>query len=118
MKLLARCDRLRASCAALREAVEQTTGESFCSVECLASFYYHCWADPCCVSVEKETAEKRATELEEELNSLRKEREDRRAEEEAAARARDALASRLRSMADGLSGESSKFLNVRRGCSC
>ena len=74
-------------------------------------FCYHCLADPCCVSVEKEAAEKRATELEEELNSLRKECEDRRAEEEAAARARDVLALRLRSVADGLSGESSKFFD-------
>ena len=70
------------------------------------------------MSVEKEAAEKRATELEEELNSLRKEREDRRAEEEAAARARDVLASRLRSVAAGLSGESSKFLIVCLDCSC
>ena len=81
---------------------------------------YHCLAKIYCVPVEKETAEKRATELEEraaeleeraaklegELNSLRKERVDRRAEEEAAAQARDALASRLRSVAGGLSGES------------
>ena len=75
--------------------------------------------------VEKETAEKRAAELEErasklegELNSLRKEREDRRAEEEAAARARDVLASRLRSVAEGLSGKSSRFLSVCWSCSC
>ena len=61
------------------------------------------------MSVEKEAAEKRATELEGGLNSLRKEREDRRAKEEAAARAREALASRLRSVAEGLSGESSEF---------
>ena len=77
-------------------------------------------ADFCCIPVEKETTEKRAAELEErtaeleeraakleeELNSLRKEREDRRAEEEAAAQARDVLASRLRTVAGGLSGAS------------
>ena len=56
--------------------------------------------------VEKETAEKCAAKLEGELNSLRKELEDRRAEEEKAAQARDALASRLRSVAGDLSGES------------
>ena len=81
---------------------------------------------------EKEATKKRATEFEEraseleerdsklegELNSLRKEREDRRAEEEAAAQARDVLASRLRSVAEGLSGESSKFLVICLDCSC
>ena len=119
MKILARCARLRSSRSALREAVEQATGE--CSFACgSVVLCYHCLADSCCVPVEKETVEKHAAELKEraaeleeraaklegELNSLRKEREDRRAEEEAAAQARDALASRLRSMAGGLSGES------------
>ena len=50
--------------------------------------------------------EERATKLEEELSSLRKEREDRRAKEEAATQARDVLASRLHSVAGGLSSES------------
>ena len=67
------------------------------------------------MSVKKEAAEKCATEIEGELNSLRKEHEDRRAEEEAAARARDALASRLRSVAEGLSGESSEFFGCLSG---
>ena len=68
--------------------------------------------------VKKDIAEKRATELEGELDSLRKECEERRATEEAAAQARDELVSRLRSMADDLSGESSKSsLIVRLDCS-
>ena len=76
------------------------------------------------MAVEKETAEKHAAELEEKLNSLRKERddrrvkleeeldslrkerEDRRVEEEAATRV---LASRLRSVAEGLLSEFSRF---------
>ena len=47
---------------------------------------------------------KRATKLEEELNSLRKELEDRRAEEEKANQARDMVEKRLRALASGLSG--------------
>ena len=95
------------------------------------------------MAVEKETAEKRAAELEEALNSLRKEREDRRAEEEATKKraaeleeelnslrreredqrvkeeaTTQVLASRLRSMAEGLSGKSSRFLSVCWSCSC
>ena len=56
-------------------------------------------------SLRKERDDRRVK-LEEELNSLRKEREDRRVEEEAATRV---LASRLRSVAEGLSSESSLF---------
>ena len=56
--------------------------------------------------VEKDTAEKRAAELKGELESLRKEREELRAAEEAAAQARDELVPMLRSMVDDLSGES------------
>ena len=67
------------------------------------------------MAVEKETAEKRAAELEEELNSLRREREDRRVKEEATTQV---LASRLRSMAEGLSGKSSRFLSGCWSCSC
>ena len=106
--MLAHCARLRSSRGALREAVEQATGES-CFACGSVVLCYHCLADSCCVPVKKETAEKRAAELEEraakleecatklegELNSLRKECEDRRAEEEAAAQARDAFTSRL-----------------------
>ena len=58
------------------------------------------------MSVEKDTTEKCAAELEGELESLRKEREERRAAKEAAAQARDELVPMLRSMVDDLSGES------------
>ena len=62
----------------------------------------------CCVPVEKDTAEKRAAELEAELESLRKECEERRAAEEAATQAREELVPKLLSMVDDLSGESPK----------
>ena len=56
------------------------------------------------MSAEKGSAEERAAKLEEELNGLRKELEDRRAEEERVARARNAEATRLRSLASALLG--------------
>ena len=58
--------------------------------------------------VETDIAEKHAAELEGELKSLRKEREEWRAAEEAAAQARDELVPMLRSMVNDLSGESSE----------
>ena len=63
-----------------------------------------CLPDLLCSTAEKGSAEERAAKLEEELNGLRKELEDRQAEEERVARARNTEATRLRSLASALSG--------------
>ena len=103
--MVARCARLKSMRGALREAAEQAAGELFFVCGFFASFAIVPWLIRVDCQLRRK-ALRSAPPLEEELKSLRKELEDRRAEEEKAAQARDALASRLRSVADGLSGES------------
>ena len=104
MKIVARCARLKSSRGELRKAVEQATGK-FAVALVYSILHSHPFADSLCFPVEKDDAEKHVAKLEVELDSLQKELEGRRAGEEKAAQAHNALATKLLSLASGLSGE-------------